>query len=85
MPMASDYDPPEEKVAALVAKHTPRQLAIAYLRAQHRFRHADLMKRTMLDAIAARNSADSGDFDGMMEDLERATMRLKRARTGQDG
>ena len=45
------YVPAPEKVAALVAKHTPEQLAAAYLKAARRAKDADLTK-TLTDTIA---------------------------------
>lgn len=35
------HTPTEAQIAAILAKYTPRQIAIAYLRAQHRARQAE--------------------------------------------
>lgn len=73
------YDPPEERIAALVAKHTPRQLAIAYLRAVHRARQGDLAFRTLADVADAESALRKGEgFEQIAEPLERAIRRFGR-------
>lgn len=77
------YDPPEERIAALIAKHTPRQLAVAYLRAQHRARDLDLAFKTVVDIGAATEALQNGDLDAVDAKLERTLRRLNDAKERQ--
>lgn len=73
----SQWQPPEESVAALVAKHTPRQLAIAYLRAQRRFRQTDLAYRTLVDLDDATDAIRGSDGDAVLAKLDETLRRLR--------
>lgn len=72
--MTERYDPPEEKIAEVVAKYTPRQLSIAYLRAQKRAQSAELAFGLMTDV----NDMTLGVATGNIKDCEKALESTKR-------
>lgn len=75
----SDFSPSEEAIESLLARFTPRQLAIGYLRAQRRARTSDLAFRTLDDITTAKDAIrDGGSFEDIIAPLDRAKRRFNR-------
>ena len=64
------YDPPSEKVDALIAKYSARELAVAYLRSARRAKALDAAFRSMDQIAHATDAAHKGDADGLIRSLE---------------
>jgi hypothetical protein len=75
------WQPTDAAIAEVLAKYTPRQIAIAYLRAKRRARQAETAFQAMDEITAATESVRRGD-----ERSARATLeRLSRKLTAQQG
>ena len=62
--MADTYTPTEAQIAAVLEKYTPRQVAVAYLRASRRARDAELSFQIMSDIADLTSTGLTGDIDG---------------------
>jgi len=76
--MTERYDPPEEQIKKVLEKYSQRQIAIAYLRAARRARQAETAFDVMDKIAGATASIATGDAKGAVDELERATRRMKR-------
>lgn len=78
--MTDRYEPPEAKIAEVIAKTggDPRKLAIAYLRAQKRAREAETAFGLMGDINDLTRSAFTGDIAGAERAVDRASRRVDR-------
>lgn len=79
--MSAAYQPSREAVERLLAQHTPRQLAIGYLRAQRRFRESDLAFRTLAGLVEAEEAEDPVRADYSDVALAKLEEMLRRLRT----
>ncbi|WPY93188.1 hypothetical protein T8T21_08610 [Limimaricola variabilis] len=75
--MSRPYNPPEAKVAEMLSRFTPRQLAIGYLRAQHRARGAEVAFHLMASVNDMTLSAVTGDYKGARNAVETAKTHLR--------
>lgn len=76
--MSDRYDPPEDQIEKVLQKYSPRQIAIAYLRASRRARNAEAAFDVMDKIQGATFAAATGDFKGAANELGKANRRLKR-------
>lgn len=76
--MPQRYDPPEEKINRVLETYSPRQIAIAYLRASHRARQAEKAFELMDSLQGATAAAATGDFKGANAGLQDMLDRLRR-------
>lgn len=63
-------DPTEAQIEKVLATYTPRQIAIAYLRAKATARSANLAFDMMSDVADFTRTALSGDLDGAKAAVE---------------
>lgn len=73
--MKHEWTPPEDRIADLTARFTPRQLAIAYLRASRRAREAELlagMEASIMDATIAVMTGNEGAASAALDGALRA-------------
>lgn len=75
--MTDRYDPPEDKVRQLVETRTPRELAIAYLRATRRARQSDAAFRALDKITGARDAVMAGDDEAALRELRSALAGLR--------
>ena len=78
--MTERYDPPEEQIRRVLDTYSPRQIAIAYLRASRRARQAEIAFDVLDKLSSATVSAATGDTKGVSDALKDATRKLKRAK-----
>lgn len=83
--MADDYTPSEQQIAKVLEKYTPRQIAIAYLRASRKRRAAETTIKVITELSEARDAARTGDFKGVVDGLEGATKILRSANEATEG
>jgi hypothetical protein len=77
--MSADWTPPEDRVADLISRFTPRQLAIGYLRAQKRARQAELFAEVMTGLCDAAVSVASDDGKSATDGLDRSLKAMRTA------
>jgi len=72
------YNPPNDKIEKVLEKYTPRQIAIAYLRASRRAKGAETAF-DLLDSLQGVSDAmSSGDCSGAIKGLNKANRRMAR-------
>ena len=76
--MSDQYQPPEDKISEVLSKFTPRQVAIAYLRASRRARQAETAFGVLDKIPGAALSVATGDTKGPADELAKATRQMKR-------
>jgi hypothetical protein len=77
--MSADWTPPEDRIADLISRFTPRQLAIGYLRAQKRAREAELFAEVMTGLSDAAVSVATGDGKSAADGLDRSLKAMRTA------
>ena len=82
--MSDEWKPSEGKIADLLARFSPRQLAIGYLRAQRRARENDLAFRVMDGICKAEDAMHSGEYEMACEEID-ATLRMVRNHPAGEG
>ena len=75
--MTDRYNPPDHLVDKLVAERTPRQLAIAYMRATRRAQDAEVAYAVQGELEGALLSAMRGDGEGAADSLKGARAVLR--------
>ncbi|NBE05959.1 hypothetical protein [Paragemmobacter ruber] len=67
-----NWQPSEERITDLLARFTPRQLAIGYLRAQRRARQEASAFALLDDISLATIAATQGDLNSARQHMEKA-------------
>lgn len=78
--MTENYDPPVDKIKALLASRTPEQLAVAYLRAAKRARDAETAFKLMDGIAGVSIGAATGNrelLDDAMASMNRTFRTMK--------
>jgi hypothetical protein len=78
--MSADWTPPEDRIADLISRFTPRQLAIGYLRSQRRAREANLVSEVMSGLSDATLSVATGEAKAAEAALDRTLATLRTAK-----
>lgn len=75
--MSKKYTPPKSRVDELVKRHTPDQLAVAYLRAARRAREAETAFSALSDLVDAGEAARRGSGEDVKQALDSALKTLR--------
>jgi hypothetical protein len=75
--MADTFTPTEAQIEAVLAKYTPRQIAIAYLRASHRAKQERTAFNLMSEIADFTRSALVGDLEGAESAVKAAERHLR--------
>ncbi|WP_306150669.1 hypothetical protein [Roseovarius sp. MMSF_3281] len=70
--MSKPYKPPEAKIEKLVREQSPRQLAIAYLRASRRARNSEAAFEMLVSITDATDEVRNGNGEGASQKLKDA-------------
>lgn len=78
--MTQTYTPTEAQIEKVLASYTPRQVAIAYLRATRRARDAETAFGLMSDVADLTRSSLTGDLTGAEAAVKSAERRARTMR-----
>lgn len=78
--MSDRYNPPEDQIEKVLRSYSPRQIAIAYLRASRRARNAESAFHVLDKIQSATVAATAGDYKTAKEEMAEANQRLRGAK-----
>lgn len=78
--MTQQFQPSEERIAKVLEKYSPRQIAIAYLRASRRASNSEGEFKALASLDDAHEAVKRGNGKGAMDGLDGALRALRTAK-----